>query len=93
MRVTCSLCKFESQGACTKKRRAGKDQKVKLTKRRTCGIYVEDPMKVFIDFRKREAHRSKIREQAIKRARVEAVVNNLKNNARPTGLEGTNDKK
>lgn len=93
MRVTCSLCKFESEGTCTKKSRSGKAPRVKLTKRRTCGVYVEDPMKVFTDFRKREAHRTKLREQGIKRARIEAIIKNLKDNARPTGLEGTDDKK
>ena len=90
MRVTCRLCKFESAGACTKKRKSGKPQKVKLTKRRTCGIYVEDPMKVFTDFRKREAHRTKLREQAIKRARIDAVIKNLK---APAGMEATSDTK
>lgn len=93
MRVTCKLCKYESAGGCVKKRKAGQNQKVKLTKRRTCGIYVEDPMKVFTAFRKSEAHRSKMREQAIRRARIDAVVKNLKDNARPTGLEAPNDKK
>jgi hypothetical protein len=78
MRVTCNLCKFESAGACTKKLQGGQPKKIKLTKRRTCGVFQEDPMKVFTAFRKKEAHRAKMREASVRRAKVAAVLADLK---------------
>jgi hypothetical protein len=77
MRVTCKLCQFEKEGACTKKRQGGKPKKIKLSKRRTCNIYEEDAMKVFSQFRKREAHRA-LRQQDLRRAQTDAVMKQLR---------------
>jgi hypothetical protein len=84
MRVTCNLCKFETAGACEKKRKGGHPQKIQLTKRRTCGIYVEDPMKVFTSFRKREANRAKMRQVELRRAKIAANIAALKSGVTPS---------
>jgi hypothetical protein len=81
MRVTCNLCKFEAAGACEKKRRGGHPQKVQLTKRRTCNMYDEDPMKVFTSFRKKEANRAKMRQVELRRAKIAASIADLQRKA------------
>jgi hypothetical protein len=77
MRVTCNFCKFEVAGACTKKKQDGKPKKIKLTKRRTCKVYVEDPMKVFTAFRKKEANRAKLKQTQLRQAKIAAAIRNL----------------
>lgn len=74
MKVTCKLCKFESKGACLKKKQGGQPKKIKLTKRRNCGLFQEDTMKVFTEFRKKEANKVKMRQVAVRRARMAAAI-------------------
>lgn len=75
MRVTCNICKFEASGTCTKKSQSGKPQAIKLTKRRVCETYSEDPMKVFTQFRRKEANRAKMRAAAVRRSTMAAAIN------------------
>ena len=93
MRVTCKLCQFEKAGACIKKRQGGKPKKIKLSKRRTCNRYEEDAIKVFSQFRKREAHRAALRQQELRRAQLASGMNKLQEERDARGVEVLNDTK
>ena len=78
MKVKCSLCEFEDNGFCTKKVRGGKPASIKPNKRRNCDLYSEDALRVLGEFRKHEAHKAELKRQELRRAKFEAVLNQLK---------------
>lgn len=91
MRVTCKICQFEKNGACIKKRQGGKPKKIQLTKRRTCKVYEEDTMKVFTQFRKKEAHRAALRQQELKRSQMAAIMRKLQTEKTARGIGDSNE--
>lgn len=78
MKVQCSLCEFEIDGFCSKKKKNSQPVKIKLNKRRTCGIYSEDVVRVLSEYRKKERHRANLKKITMKRAKVQAAVNNIR---------------
>ena len=60
-RVRCKFCSHEKGGLCTKKTTRGFSPKVRVNKPRSCDLYSEDALRVLSDFRKREAHKGKLR--------------------------------
>lgn len=87
MRVKCSLCCYELNGHCTIKKSGGKPAKVKVNKSRMCDLYKEDAIRVLADFRKKEAHKKVLKSQEIRRAKIAAALEALKNRSVAT-LEG-----
>jgi len=78
MRVQCCLCEYEKDGFCLKKVKRGSPLKIKTGKRRSCGLYSEDPMRVFSRFRAREVHEAGLKRQELRRAQLVKAMENAK---------------
>ncbi len=78
MKVQCSLCEFEVGGFCVKKKRRGKPIKIKTNKKRICDKYTEDGMRVFGQYRKKEAHKAGVHRQLLRRAQLAHAVEQAK---------------
>jgi len=78
MKVKCCLCEFEKAGFCLKKKKRGKPIKIKTSKGRTCDKYSEDGMRVFSQYRKKEAHKAGIQQQTLKRAQLARAIEQAK---------------
>ena len=87
MRVKCSLCEFEKDGFCTKKRSGGKLAKVKINKRRTCSLYQEDAFRVLAQFRKKEKHLNNIKRLELLKTRRAELARKIEEERPPIHLE------
>jgi hypothetical protein len=47
--IRCRFCVNELNGACGKKSKGGRPQKIELNKKRNCDLYKEDTMKMIED--------------------------------------------
>lgn len=78
MKVQCSFCEYEVDGFCVKKKQNSHPTKIKLNKRRTCGAYSEDVMKVLEEYRKKERHLANVKRLTMKRAQMRAAINKIR---------------
>jgi len=78
MKVQCSLCQYEDNGYCSKKKRSSKPLKIKVNKRRSCGLYEEDAFRVLQMYRKKEAHRAKLINMERRRVYLSEAIEKLK---------------